>query len=537
MPQDHLGLFDTPPDRRQVWGGLAIAGLLFAALLLIFPVRDIQLGRVDAVIPTIDAIMFLGDLITATLLFAQASVFRSRALTVLAAGYVYAALLLVPHALTFPGAFAPHGLLVAGVNTTSWIAMFRRAGFPVAVLLYVRFKRTDSAALPGAERPAPRILAGVLSAIALAAAVTLLATIGRNLLPPFDFTRANVIYTYAAAYEAAVIVLFAAATIVLFRQRKSVLDMWLLVAFSGWVIQSLLIITLHSRFTAGWYCLCAIMVFSHLVVMLALIAESNRLYARLALSTSAWNREHEARLMSIDALAAAISHEVGQPLTAVSINARAGLSWLDREEPDVDRAIRSLRATIEAGNHTTDVIKSLRAMFANRPGKRTEFCLNDLVRATSSLLGRELDGEKISLQLVLDSALPPVLADRVQMQRVLVNLVTNAIESLGATRGRPRRIAIRSAPLDGHDVLLEVSDNGAGINPEEMAHIFEAFFTTKATGTGMGLSLCRTIVEAHGGRLWASQGEDHGATFHLQLPGGGLPAGAEPATAGLVTAG
>ena len=537
MTRDHLGLFDTPPDRRQIWFGVTIVGLLFAALLFILPVHDIQLRPIDTITPTLDAVMFLSDLITATLLFSQAAVFRSRALTVLGAGYLYAAVLLVPHALTFPGAFAPGGLLGAGINTPSWLAMFRRAGFPIAVLLYVRFKRSDQGAQPGSERPAPRILVGVLSAIALATGVTLLTTIGRDLLPPFYLNRANVIYAYAAAYESAVIVLFIAAMTVLFRQRSSVLDMWLLVAFSGWLIQSSLIMTLHGRYTAGWYSLCAIMLFSHLVVILALIAESNRLYARLALSTSAWSREREARLMSIDALAAAISHEIGQPLTAVNTHARAGLSWLNRDEPDVERAAKSLNATIEAGHHTTEVIKSIRAMFAKRPGKRTEFCLNDLVRATASSLGRELDGEKVSLQLALDERLPPILADRVQMQRVLVNLVTNAIESLGATRGRPRRIAIRSAPLDGQDVLIEVSDNGVGIAPEEMPQIFEAFFTTKATGTGLGLSLCRTIVEAHGGRLWASRGEEHGATFHLQLPGGGLPEDIEPAAAGLIQAG
>ena len=155
-------------------------------------------------------------------------------------------------------------------------------------------------------------------------------------------------------------------------------------------------------------------------------------------------------------------------------------------------------------------------MFAKGPGLATEFSLNELVRETAALMDRELAGGKVSVQLALDETLPPVRADRVQMQRVLVNLMTNAIESLGAIRRRGRRIAIRSAALDGA-VLLEVSDNGTGITPEEMPHIFDAFFTTKATGTGLGLSLCRTIVEEHGGRLWASQ-EPNGATFHLQLP-------------------
>jgi signal transduction histidine kinase len=141
-----------------------------------------------------------------------------------------------------------------------------------------------------------------------------------------------------------------------------------------------------------------------------------------------------------------------------------------------------------------------------------------LVRETSAQLDRELAGEKVSLRLSLDPALPPVLADRAQMQRVLLNLFTNAIESLRATKGRPRRLAVRSAPLDEDEVLLEVTDNGVGLPPGGAEHIFEAFHTTKTKGAGVGLSLCRTIVGAHGGRLWASPGVEHGATFHLQLP-------------------
>ena len=134
------------------------------------------------------------------------------------------------------------------------------------------------------------------------------------------------------------------------------------------------------------------------------------------------------------------------------------------------------------------------------------------------MIDRESPVTEDELHAYVDDELPPVLADRAQLQLVLINLLTNAIEALGATEDRPRLIAIRSAMLEKQGVVLEVSDNGVGIASEDVAHIFEPFFTTKATGAGLGLSLCRIIVEAHGGRLWASRGAAFGATFHLELP-------------------
>jgi signal transduction histidine kinase len=321
-------------------------------------------------------------------------------------------------------------------------------------------------------------------------------------------------------YEGLATTLWLIAIALLWRRRSSVLDMWLLVALESWLLISLLTMTFSARFTVGFYWLSAVAMLSHLVVMLALIAESTRLYARLARSASAWSREREARLMSIDALAAAISQEVGQPLTGFRIHANAALTSLSAEKPNVERAIRSMRATIEAGNQAIAVLAGIRETFANKPNGRTTFDIADLVHASVPLLQRDLASQRISLQLTLDEALPPVLADRVQLQRVLIGLLSNAIESLGATEDRPRHIAIRSASLRGQGVLLEISDNGIGIAREDMARIFDPFFTTKSTGAGLSLSLCRVIVEVHGGRLLATRGEDYGATFHLELPGG-----------------
>lgn len=521
MAPDNLGIFDTPPTRQEKRWGLTFVGLFFVALIPILLVPDFRMAEINAFVPVVDAVMFVGELIIATLLYAQAVVFRSRALTVLASGFVFSALLLIPHALTFPGAFAENGLLEAGVNTTAWIALIRRLGLCCAVLLYAWLKSTKPAALPDAERRSAMVFEGLSLAIVLATLVTLHATVGQDWLPSLFINRADLVYSNITLFNGLTIAIIAGAMALLFLNRGSVLDMWLIVAMSGSLLQTILNMKVSARFTLDWYSLFFMMIMSNLIIMLALLTESNRLYAKMAISTAARARERDTRLMSMDAVAAAIAHEVAQPLSAVTMNATAGLNWLDREPPEPARARELMRATLEAGQRSFEVIKSIRAMFSTTSGSLNEFSLNELVRETTALLDREMAAQKVSLSLDLDETLPTISANRVQIQRVLINLLTNAIESLSATQRRARRIIIRTASSHPDGVLLEVTDSGLGIAPDKIAHIFDPFVTTKATGTGLGLSLSKTIVEDHGGRLWATQSEKNGATFHLQMQAAG----------------
>jgi len=227
---------------------------------------------------------------------------------------------------------------------------------------------------------------------------------------------------------------------------------------------------------------------------------------------------HVTRVTMLGELTASIAHEVNQPLAAVIANAEACLRWLDRNPPDLAAARRSAEWAIDDGNRASEVVRRVRAL-ANKTGtEKVPLDVNDVVREVTTLLKRELISHRISLRMELAPAPLKILGDRVQLQQVIINLVMNGIEAMQPVAGRPRELVIRSGQDEMRRAFVSVTDCGIGISAENASRLFNAFFTTKPGGLGMGLSICRSIVEAHGGRLSASGNEGAGAKFQFVLP-------------------
>jgi PAS domain S-box-containing protein len=227
---------------------------------------------------------------------------------------------------------------------------------------------------------------------------------------------------------------------------------------------------------------------------------------------------HVTRVMTLGELTASIAHEVNQPLAGVVANAEACLGWLERETPNLDEARRSVEWIIEDGNRAGEVIRRVRALATKADAQKAPLDINHAITEAIALVRRELLGHQVSLRMELTSDLLAVLADRVQLQQVIINLLINAMEAMQPVTDRPRKLVIRTGQSEAHQVLVTVEDCGVGISAGNADRLFNAFFTTKASGMGMGLSICRSIVAAHGGRLWAEPNLPQGAKFQFTLP-------------------
>jgi PAS domain S-box-containing protein len=220
------------------------------------------------------------------------------------------------------------------------------------------------------------------------------------------------------------------------------------------------------------------------------------------------------RQTTIGAMTASIAHEIRQPLSGISTNAGAAARWLKAPKPDLAEVEAALDRIVRDAHRVDEVISSVRSMFGNKPGEKALIDVNSLISEALALTQSELDRQSTTLKNNTPADLPPVAANRVQLQQVLVNLIVNGIDAMGPIVGRERILTI-DAKLNGGAMTIAVGDTGDGVKQEHLDKIFEPFYTTKPDGMGLGLSICRSIVEAHGGKLWASRGDPFGTTFHM----------------------
>jgi len=260
--------------------------------------------------------------------------------------------------------------------------------------------------------------------------------------------------------------------------------------------------------------------------MMAAVAKLGRLLgdvlvrkrSDLALRAAHSELARVSQFSAMGVMTASIGHEIRQPLAAIVTGAHAGLRWISRLPPNVDEAKQTLKNIVQEGQRASEILDTIRAMFKRDSKEAVAIDVNGLISDVLELVQSELRKQKVSIQTELTDHLPQVFGNRIQFQQVVLNLTINAIEAMSTVTGRERVLRLKTALHQPDGVLVTVEDTGPGIDSKDVERIFDALFTTKSKGMGMGLSICRSIIEAYHGRLWVSPGVEHGSAFHFVLP-------------------
>jgi signal transduction histidine kinase len=316
----------------------------------------------------------------------------------------------------------------------------------------------------------------------------------------------------------------AAALSVLAFRRRSVLNQWLMVvafvyigelAFSG--------LFPSVRFSMGFYAGRVFSVITASIVLIVLLAETTRLYVLLARSNMNLQSERNNKLMNFEAIVAAINHEIKQPLGAIELNSSSTQMILDKAPVDVGEIRAIMDETRDAARRINETLDGFRSLFGRIDQKRQPVDMNELTLDVLKLSRTELNDHGVTARVQLTSELPVIRGDRNQLHQLIYNLVHNAIEAMSETATRDKLLEVRTNIWDHNAIIVEVLDNGPGIDTERSADVFEAFVTTKPHGMGLGLAICRRIVERHDGQIWASSVVPHGAHFRIVLRSSCLP--------------
>ena len=508
-------LLNVPPTSKQRWAAFGVTACIIVVFGILAPFASKPLPRIIPLIPSITATISVTNFITAILLFAHFSIYRSRALLALASGYFFVALIVIPNALTAPGVFSPTGLLGASPQSAGWLYCFWHTGFLTALLTYLWLKEAQTMHV---------MQASALSAIALTIAIvfgvvvglTYLAIDGENLLPRLFQDRTQ-LGPFAEYVLTSMLVLCIITIVALWTRRRSVLDQWLLIVALSLFTEVAIVMIGGGRFTLGAYANRAFSLVTSTIVLAVLLAETTKLYARLASSNTMLRREQNSKLMNLEAMAASISHEVRQPLAAIVSNGSAALRFLDLAPPNLQEVRSALTRLLNNSHRVAQVFDGLRALFGKPNQGKTLVSANEITLEALRFFRDELRDRRIVTRIHLTSELLPVWGNRMQLQEVIVNLIHNAIEAMDEVKADRRVLQVKTQ-LGADSIHLSVEDSGPGIDQDKMNSIFDAFVTTKQGGMGLGLAICRTIADRHEGKMSVEPAHPQGCVFHVFLP-------------------
>ena len=505
------------PTLRQQRLAFAIIGMLSIGFAVIAPFAAEQVVQIASFVPTVEGIIFVTSLTTAVLLFSQFSILGSAELLLLASGYLFTASIVVPHALSYPGAFAPKGVLGSGIQATPWLYVFWHFGFSAVVLGYACLSGTNKKFfVNGSGMPVICLSAGIVVTVVGTLTWSVVAKEEywpRLLGNEIDFTRLT---NYVGAIPLATSVL---AFILLWIRRRSALDLWLAVAIFATVVeQAVSCLFIFNRYSVGAYAVRSLSVIVSTIVLSAMLSETVRVYASLARANKMLRRERENKMTNLATVVAAITHELRQPLTGISTKSAAARRYLGQEPPNLDRAQALLGDLASASLRIDEVLKSVGALFRSENSERQSVDVNQLILEATQVMRDELSRHNIVVNTQLTETLPPVVGHKGQLQEVLLNLIQNAIDAMRTISDGNRVMSVGTELQSGKAVVISVEDSGPGIDPKKMTAVFDAFVTTKATGMGLGLALSQMIIERHGGQLSASSAVPRGAIFRIVLP-------------------
>ena len=515
-----IAIATIPATAAQRRTALGVVCFLSVVAMAIAPFAHVQMPRIDNFIPVLQTVLSVADLVTATLLLAQYSIQPQPALLVLASGYIFSGSFAFLQTLAFPGAYAAAGLIGDGTNTAAWFFVLWHTAFLGSVLLYALSK--DGNPNPAPFRESTRIKAGATIAVALVAVAALswVVTGGIRYLPQFYSDNVTLQTRLGNQVNLALCSLATLALLVLFARRHTILDLWLMVVLLAWIPNFLVAAVASSvRFSLGWYASRGFALAASCMLLSVLLTEMTFLYSRLASALTLQRRELGNRLMSVEVATAAMAHELRTPLGAIALNASTALSQL-RAKPLRLEELDVILEDIEASSHRAGaVISSIRALSMKTPvDRRTTTSMEDAARQVLRLVQHDLQVNEISVATQFQDELPSLHADTTQLQQVILNLIKNAIDALSSVAPGGRSLHL-TARLEGNSfVLFSIHDSGSGIPAEDQDRIFEPFFTTKAAGMGLGLAICRTIVENHGGKLKLTKSDPRGSIFEISLP-------------------